>query len=329
MKKLVVDITKCNACGACSVAGDLLQENSDGTVEVIAPGIIGPDLLPKIEDIVVYCPTQALKIQDAGTNINISRLRTDMQQPIEVEKPDIDDYAFRLEDKEAYLKELPCFYSPQEDCYEYKSSGSARSAAKAAFRDEIYSQAEVLIEKLLVTYAQRRVNTVARYVEFDGNIKYEAHKKLIKRLRSYVNQIEILSGKKLCLPENFYDFETKDTEIIEMLQEKPNSCAIDRIKDALESASYFYDYIKIDSMESYVKVKKFFGGTDYEMEMRYAFNLTKAIDAFKRDVARKTWRNGRYTKQDATNEISRFECDLQKEWDNKIKLIEEKWKKVG
>ena len=321
MKRLVVDNAKCNACGACIVAGDLLQENSDGTVAVITPGIIGPDVMHKIEDIVKYCPTQALKIQDAGASIDVNQLRTEMQQPIEVEKADFDDYAFRLEDKEEYLKELPYFYSDKEDQYEYKSSSSARSAGKAAFRDEIYSQAEALIEKILVTYAQRRVNSVARYVEVDGNIKYEAHKKLIERLHSYVNQIEILIGEKLRLPGNFYDFETKDTELIERLQEKPNSWAIDRIKDALKSASYFYDYIKTDSMETYVEVKKFFGGTDYKMETRYAFSLTKAIDAFKKDVARQTWRNGRYTKQDATNEMSQFERDLKKEWEDKINFL--------
>ena len=67
--------------------------------------------------------------------------------------------------------------------------------------------------------------------------------------------------------------------------------------------------------------KKFFGGTDYKEVKRYAYNLTSAKKRFKNEVARKTWRNGRYTKQDATREIDVFEKELQAEWNEKIKLL--------
>jgi len=259
MKKLVMDSFKCNACGACTLDCTLLNEKTDGTVEIVEPGIIQENLLPKIEDIVKHCSTQALEIKNSDISIDIDQLKEDMNKPVEVNVPDYDSYTFSLDDKEEYLKELPDIYCDGEDEYEYKSYDSAESAGKSAFRNEVYSQAEAFIEKILVAYAQRKINSVARYAEIDGNIKYEAHQNLIKRLRSYVNQIEIYTGKKLNLSDDFYTFYTKDCDYIEQMQDKPNSWAIDRIKESLESASYFYDSIKVDSTRRYEEVKKFFG----------------------------------------------------------------------
>ena len=321
MKKLIIDSSRCNACGACTLDCTLLNEKTDGTVEILEPGIIQENLLSKIEDIVKNCLAQALVIKDSDVSIDIDQLTEEINKPVEVEVPDYDSYTFSLDDKEEYLKELPDIYCEGEDEYEYKSSSSAESAGKSAFRNEVYSQAEALIEKILVSYAQRKINSVARYAEIDGNIKYEAHKNLIKRLRSYVNQIEIYTGKKLNVSDDFYTFYTKDTDYIERMQDNPNSWAIDRIKGSLESPSYFYDSIKVDSTIRYVEEKKFFGGTEYRDVKRYAYSLTSANEFFKKEVARKTWRNGRYTKQDATREIDSFKRDLQNEWNEKVKLL--------
>lgn len=321
MKKLVIDSSKCNACGACTLECALLNEKTDGTVEIVEPGIIQENLLSKIEDIVKHCPMQALEIKNSDIRIDIHQLKEDMNKPVEVNVPNCDSYTFSLEDKEEYLKELPDIYCDGEDEYKYKSYDSAESAGKSAFRNEVYSQAEAFIEKILVSYAQRKINSVARYAEIDKNIKYEAHKNLIKRLHSYVNQIEIYTGKKFKLSDDFYAFYTKDSDYIERMQDKPNSFAIDSVKDSLESASYFYDLIKVDSIRTYVEEKKFFGGTDYKEAKRYAYSLTSANNSFKKEVARKTWKNGRYIKQDATREIDSFKRELQDEWNEKIKLL--------
>ncbi|WP_294160417.1 ferredoxin [uncultured Selenomonas sp.] len=321
MKKLSLDLGKCDGCGICVLDCSLLQETSDGSVEVLAPGIIQTADLSKVEDVVRHCPTGALAVVEAGEGVDLTRLKAEMREPVEVAKPDYDDYAFRLEDKDEYLKELPYLSADGEDEYEYKSSSSARSAGKSAFRNEIYSQAEALIEKILVAYNQRKVSSVARYATVDGNIKYEAHKKLIKRLQSYVNQIEAATGKRLNLPSDFFSFYTKDTDFIERMQDKPNSWAIDRIKENLESADSFYERIRTDDEETYVKVSHWFGDDDYKCVKRYSYSLTRAIEAFKRDVARKTWKYGKYTKQDATREIDAFTRELQKEWEGKIQRL--------
>jgi ferredoxin len=321
MKKLVINSPKCNACGACALDCALLNEKSDGTVYVVEPGFIKMQLLPKVEEIVKYCPTQALNIIDVDGGIDIHKLKDDMNKPVEVEKPDYESYSFNLEDRDEYLDELPNIYCDGEDRYDYKSDSSAVSAGKAAFRDEVYSQAEAFIEKVLVLYNQRKINSVARYAEVDGNIKYEAHKKLINRLKSYVHQIEIYTGKNINLDNDFYKFYTKDTDYIDEIQEQPNSWAIDRIKEYLESASHYYDYIKVDSIETYVEVKKFFGGTDYKYVKRYSYNLDRATKKFKKEIGRKTWKYGRYTKEFAVAELDGFRRELQTEWNGKIEIL--------
>ena len=323
MQKLIVEKGKCNACGMCTVDCDLLHEDAAGIVDVIAPGIILDNVLEKVKNIVSLCPENALRLVEnhVDQKKRLAELKEKMQAPLEWEIPSKWDYNFSLDDKNDFESELPHPYASDEDEYKYNSVSDARSAGKRAFRDEVYSQADALAQQLMVLYQQRKLNAVVRYAEVSGNFKYETHNRLIRALKSFVNEIEGCMGKKLSLPLDFYTFRTKNTDYIEDRQDHPNEWLAARIKENLKSPSEFYDSIKTDWMEECVTVSHWFGDDTYEMKKKYSFSLSKAVDRFNRSLARTVWKCGKYTSQDGDRELSAFCKEIEKEWKYKMDYL--------
>ncbi len=323
MKKIVVKKEKCVACGICTIDSDVLMEDSEGFVEVIEPGIISDDKLDNMEKIVSLCPVKALSL--ASENIDMQeklrKLKIEMKEPLKLSPPAKSEYSWELEEKNQYVEELPQPYISGEDDYCYKSRSDARSAGKAAFRDEVHSQADALAQQLVITYWQRKLNAVVRYAEVEGNFKYETHKALVNKLKSYVCEIEVCCGRKLSLPDDFYEFCTKDTEYIEDMQDGPNEWLAERIHNNLPDASEFYNSIRTDGDETVVKVSHLFGDDTYEFKKRYAYNIQKCIYYFNRAIGRLAWRCGKYTLQDGEREFNRFCREITEEWDGKIDLL--------
>ena len=102
MKKLMVNLAKCNACGACALECSLVYERSDGKVEVTEPGFIADSMLIGVREVVENCPCAALSIEEHNLNIDIGQLKNEMHQLVEVKKPDYEQYAFLVDDKNEY-----------------------------------------------------------------------------------------------------------------------------------------------------------------------------------------------------------------------------------
>lgn len=323
MKKIVVQTGKCTSCGMCTVDCDLLQETMDGTVEVVSPGIIPEGQLEKIKEIVSLCPSGALFLKDDNFDANkaLQELKVKLKEPLKLSPPSKSDYRWEIDEKDEFVKELPVPYVSGEDDYCYKSPSDARSAGKQAFRDEIYSQADALAQQLVVSYWQRKLNAVVRYAEVGGNFKYETHRQLANKLKSYIHEIETCTGKKLSLPSDFLKFYTKDTEYIEHIQEKPNDWLANRIRENLPSASEFYDSIKTDSEERFVTVSHFFGDDTHEVKKRYCYSLTKAIERFNRYLGRTVFKCAKYTSQDGEREFDQFCREITAEWNKKADYL--------
>lgn len=325
MQKLVVEKSRCSACGMCTVDCNLLHEDYAGIVEVVSSGIVPDAELDKVKNIISLCPSGALSLVnnsfDAGKALQM--LKAKLKEPLKLSPPSKSDYRWELDERDDFVKELPVPYISGEDDYCYKSSSDARSAGKQAFRDEVYSQADALAQQLIVSYWQRKLYAVVCYAEVAGNFKYDTHQELSRRLKSYVHEIEVCSGKKLSLPTDFFKFYTKDTEYILDRQERPNEWLAGRIRENLPSASEFYDNIKTDGEEHYVKVSHFFGEDTYEEKKRYAYNIRKAIERFNRQLGRTVFKCAKYTSQDGERELEQFCRQITAEWDKKINLLYE------
>ena len=325
MQKLKVFKEKCNACGMCTLECKILQEDSSGIVEVIGEGIVADSEVEKIKGIVSLCPTGALSLLEYNEDgkKRLEELKIKIQTPLEFTMPDKNEYEFSMDDRDAYAKEINCsgWVSGEYD-FDYKSSSSARSAGERAFRDEIYSQFEALAQQVIVMYEQRKMNRVARYAETNSNYKYNVHQRLIRNLKSFVNEIEACTGKTLSLPSDFFTFRTKDTEYIKHQQESHNEWLAGRIKEHMEPASEFYSCVKTDSTEDYVKVSSWFGDDDYKTVKKYAYYIdNEKLQRFYSKVARATWKAGKYTSKFCEEELNKFHREIEEEYKSKVKYL--------
>ena len=325
MYKLKVNRNECIACGMCALECKILQEDSSGKVEVVGEGIVSDSEVGKVRNIASLCPTNALTLTEEFVNAaaKLTELKEKMQQPLTFTPPSADEYDFRLEDKDEYAEAITGSLSVSGEYeYDYSSSSSAESAGKAAFRDEIYSQAEALAQQVIVMYEQRRLNKVARYAETNGNYKYGVHQRLIKDLRSFVNESESYTGKKISLPSDFFTFRTRDTEYINERQDHSNDWLAGRIKEHLKPASEFYTCVRTDRTYEYVTVSHWFGEDTREKKYSYAYYIKPdSVARFYRDVARATWKAGKYTKQFCERELERFHKEIAQEWNEKISYL--------
>ena len=324
MYKLKVDRDRCNACGMCALDCNALQEDATGKVEVVGEGIVSDSDIATVRNVVELCPENALTLTEEFVDMSakLAELKSKMKRPLQFTPPSADEYEFSLEDKDEYAKAIDgSLHVSGEYEYDYKSSSSAESAGERAFRDEIYSQAEALAQQVIVMYEQRKMNRVARYAETSGNYKYGVHQRLIKNLRAFVNELETCAGKKLSLPSDFFTFRTRDTEYINDRQEKSNDWLAGRIKEHLKPASEFYSCVKTEKDYEYVTVSHWFGDDTREKKYTYAYYLSDGVGRFYRDVARATWKAGKYTKQFCERELDAFHKAIEQEWLGKIDYL--------
>lgn len=327
MYKLKVKKDKCNACGMCALECNILQEDSTGKVEIIGEGIVADSEVGNVRNIIELCPTAALSLAEDNIDVGkrLADLKVKMQAPLKFTPPSVDEYEFRLEDKDEYAAAIQGSLSVSGEYeYDYSSFSSAESAGKAAFRDEIYSQADALAQQIIVMYEQRRMNKVARYAETGDNYKYGVHQRLIKDLRSFVNEIENCTGRKISLPSDFFTFRTKDTEYINDRQDHANEWLAERIHGKIESASEFYGCVKVEKTYEYVTVSHWFGDDTREKKYSYAYYIntdSASLRRFYNSIARATWRAGKYTKKFCEEELDRFHKEISEEWQGKINYL--------
>ena len=325
MYKLKGNRDACIACGMCALECSVLQEDAEGKVEVVGEGIVADSDADKIRGVVELCPSKALTLTKEYVNVGakLAELKEKMRQPLTFILPPAEEYRFRLEDNDEYLKEISCLWSLSNEYeYDYNSSSSARSAGERAFRDEIYSQAEAFSQQIIAMYEQRRVNKVARYAEVEGNYKYGVHQRLIKDLRAFVNELESYTGRKISLPSDFFSFHTKDTDYINNRQDHANEWHAEKFKNNLKPASEFYSCIQVEkTYESYWK-SHLFGSDTLETRYKYGYSVNiDKLERFYKNVARATWYAVKDSKGSCKNELERFHQEITEEWRDKIDYI--------
>ena len=326
MYKLKVNRDACIACGMCALECSVLQEDAEGKVEVIGEGIVADSDAEKVRGVVELCPSKALTLAEEYVDVGakLAELKNKMQQPLTFTPPPVEEYEFRIEDKDQYAEEITGSLSVSgEYDYDYKSDSAAESAGRRAFRDEIYSQFPALAQQIVSMYEQRRMNKVARYGEFEGNYKYGVHQRLIKDLRAYVNELESYTGKNFSLPSDFFSFRTKDTDYIERRQDHSNEWLADKIRNDFEPASEFYNCVRTDKTYEYVTVSHWFGDDTEEKKYSYAYYIkAESAARFYRRLARAVWKSEKVIgKQDVEREINRFHNKVEDEWRDKINYL--------
>ena len=326
MYKLKVQSNKCNACGMCVLECSVLQEDSSGKVGVVGEGIIADSEIGRVRNIVELCPVGALSLTEefVDRSAKLAELKSKMRQPLKFTPPSAEEYRFRYEDKDEYadaIKGSPEVSGAWE--YDYKSWDSAKSAGKRAFRDEIYSQADALAQQVVAMYEQRRVNRVARYAETEGNYKYGVHQRLIKDLRSFVNELESYTGRKISLPSDFFTFRTRDTEYINDRQDHANEWLAGSIKNHLKPASDFDTCVKVEKTQDYVLVSGgWFSEDKHKWVTKYAYYVdSDSLRRFYRNVASATWKAGKYTSKFCERELDAFHKAIEQEWFGKIDYL--------
>lgn len=323
MKKIIVLAEKCNACGMCMMESDLLQETAEGKAEVIFPGIIPNNNIEQVKNMIKMCPTQALEIVEAAPGKSnkqiLQDLKSKMKEKLQLSMPSKDNYSFN---KDEYT--LPILSSPAEYQYKYKSYDSAMSEGLSVFRDSIYSQRASIAQQIVISYKHEKMLNFIKYEERSGNYKYENNQKLENQLRGDVAEIEACTNQKLCMDKGFFEFNTKDTDVLkDILKYGVDRGWGERIAngDYIEPSDWFRPWIETDDRTTYVEKKSWFSSNvDYEEKYMYCFKLADASKELNKQILYECQScipelaNG-YIE----SELKEYHRLLEEEWNQKIK----------
>ena len=326
MKKLVVS-RECAACGLCFGCFDFLKEGNDGKAVVENNGILPANVtMNKLQEVINNCPVNALKVENfeyvksSGTK-GVKELLGIMRKPLDYKLPSADFYKFNN-------VEIPIPYSPNEHRYIYKSYDSAVSAGLDEFNRIMYSQRVALIQQVVIKYKNDILLPYVRLENKKGNYYYGAINEAITKMKAYVAEIEEKTGRKLALPKNFYDFKVREGKSQKDMFKLFETYAIDQgwassIADGLDSLSEYRTWVDVDDTTEYVRKSHWFGDDTYEEEDRYCFKLRDVCRELAKDINFQCHLELDTMAENLVNgSVKYFFGELNKEWSEKVKLVE-------
>ena len=315
MKKLTIDQSKCNMCGACLVAGALLHEADDGKIEINGAGIIAGDNLAVAESMVADCPESALSLVEQ--TISVDEIRAKIQQPLNLSMPDKSLYAFNKADYS-----LPILSGRGEYQYKYSSDEKAEREGLRDFRDNIYTQKKAIAQQVIISYKHEKLLAVMQYEEKAGNFKYDTIQNLIGRLKNYAEELGVATGGALDLPSSFFEFQTKDSIVVkDVLKYGVDSGWAEQIAEKCEPYDWFDTWINSDDMVTGSKKSGWFSD-DYEDIYSSCYKLGEASEKLNQQILDECQRNiPEMAEQTVESELRMFHESLLKEWNEKTKIL--------
>lgn len=316
MKKMHIDQSKCSMCGACLTEGHLLKELSDGRVEVQGSGILKDDQMQAADALVELCPENALAIEEQAADIDA--IKAKIRQPLSLELPEKSRYSFNKEDYNL----SPVFGKGEHD-YRYTSYSDASHAGLREFRDAIWGQRKAMAQQIIISYKHDKLMAVMQYEEKPGNYKYETIQRLTNLLKSYVDELEAATGKKLDLPGDFYTFKANNSVVLkDILRYRLDGGWAETVADECEPYDWFEPWIDVDDSTRMKVVKHFFGDDTYEDEDVYCYKLSGASKELNTQILNACQECiPEMADQEIESEMRFFHKELQTEWESKIKLL--------
>ena len=306
MKQIIVD-KNCNGCGLCTINSKYLRENDEGNAEPIGGISIPDNELEMINNLIVECPQNALKIIETKTTNKhgrdgvldiINKLKNQCNK-FSVKK--INNKDVRLNCKDYFI---PIPRTTKQYKREYTSKSSAKSAAKDEFRRLCYSEAAYrpMIKKVFVEY---KVNVLKPYYICSDTqeSEYFIYNQEIRKLLSdaYAEIYDIMDGK-IKIPESWKNFsvyfsdEDWDTYQLRSFDERSTcSGVITEFKSRGEytSLNWYVNRLDYDYDEMYIgeglfgkmkfKDMWYFSGFD-EAAKDFVDDLKFAIDMVSSDI---------------------------------------------
>ncbi|MBR1553600.1 MAG: ferredoxin [Schwartzia sp.] len=315
MKKLTIDQSKCNMCGACLMTGELLHETAEGKIEINGAGIINDDNLAAAESIAKDCPENALSL--AEQTISVEEIRARIRQPLELAMPDKSQYSFNKDDYS-----LPILRGRGEYQYKYSSDEKAEREGLRDFRDNIYSQRKAIAQQVIISYKHEKLLAFMQYEEKEGNYKYDTIQMLIKQLKGYAEDLGAAMGGALALPSGFFEFQTKDRVVVkDVLKYSVDSGWAEQVASECEPYDWFDTWINSDDMVTGSKKSGWFSD-DYEDVYSSCYKLDEASAKLNQQILDECQSNiQELAEQAVKSELTAFHEGLLKEWKEKTEKL--------
>ena len=168
MKKIIIDHDKCVMCGACTLQGQLIEEDAEGRPVPTNGGVIAPTQDSEAAQLIAVCPQHAIRIE--ADEVNLAELKAMLRKPLVMPPVDASRYTFN---KAEYS--LPVLPGRGEYQYIYRNDDVADREGLKDFRDNVYSQREKLAQQVAASYKQTKLEPFLQYAEEPGNYLYETN----------------------------------------------------------------------------------------------------------------------------------------------------------
>lgn len=315
MKKLTIDQSKCNMCGACLMADALLRETEEGKIEIKGAGIISDDALAAAESVVENCPEAALFLTEQ--TIDADEIRAKIRKPLELAMPDKNLYSFNKDDYS-----LPILRGRGEYQYKYSSDEKAEREGLRDFRDNIYSQRKAIAQQVIISYKHEKLLAFMQYEEKEGNYKYDTIQGLVKRLKGYAEELGAAMGGVLALPSGFFEFQTKDRVVVkDVLKYSVDSGWAEQVASECEPYDWFDTWINSDDMVTGSKKSGWFSD-DYEDVYSSCYMLDEASAKLNQQILNECQNNiPELAEQAVKGELTAFHDGILKEWKEKTEKL--------
>lgn len=286
MSKKIKVSSACIACGMCLVS-PYIEELSDGKVRPKATGILPDEDEAGFLKILNDCPAKAISLEKT--------VKKNKEQIIAEAEKKITAFSLSAPTKKelAYDKKYADFPVPGfvrgEERPEYSSYSSAKSAAKEAINQAMFSQRGTIMRNIVNNYCMDKLAPYTRYDETDKNFFYSANKKAESILEEIAGELQSLNPQKK-IPEYMLKIQSrpdtsKDWEIKSLKEDilYQSDVIISReMQGEYYTLASYADNCDIDSQEIYAG-KGMFGREKYVD--KYYFSKTKlAFEEIARDI---------------------------------------------
>lgn len=203
-KKIKVN-SECIGCGMCLV-NSYMEELPDGKVQPKGTGILSEKDEATFMKVVNDCPANAISLEGViakskGEIVSEAKKKIEM---LKLLKPTKEELKYEEKYADFYVPE----YVRGEDRAEYSSYERAKSAAKDAIDQAMYSQRGTIVKSIVNNYCIDKLTPYTRYDETERNFFYSSNKKAEKILAEIAGEFQTLNPAKK-IPENMLTIQSR------------------------------------------------------------------------------------------------------------------------
>lgn len=320
MKQLSVS-EKCNGCGVCMVSCTYLTETKDGkATPVVGRGICESDL-DAVKQVVDECPVQALSIIEGG--MTSKKGKEGIKEIVKILKKKSEDYEVKRITREdvPFEPENYSFHFPwrgdNEDEFIFSSEYAAKSEARREFERLCFSESAYK-PKLKEMFVQYKVRHLKKYYSDDstsGSVYVEYIKDVEAFLKKAKNEIELLSGNSVNIPESWSkvylpaedNYMYKALDDYELQSERSEIIA-DLMSDSdYRNVNWYVDWMRFNDTET-----EEYGFFRNRTITKWSYSrFHKAVEYFERNLTKSAKHKHRDIEEFASSQVNHFLQDLE------------------